>query len=198
MDGTAEGRGARLRAERARETRSRVIDAATRLFARRGFHRTTTADIAAAIGMTQGAVFHHFPTKEALRDAVIDRLARGLERYRECLADGASSAAVRRLVGVMVEQFRRQPDGTICLAALATEYAGSGDPVLARIREAYEGFVGAFEAALAHHPRVRNPRAAAIAFVGAVQGGAIQGLLREGEVDIADLAEGFLSLLAEW
>ncbi|MHB8766184.1 MAG: TetR/AcrR family transcriptional regulator [Deferrisomatales bacterium] len=186
------------RDERALETRRKVVEAATRLFARRGYHRTTVADLAAAIGMTQGAIFHHFASKEALLDAVIEGLARGLDKYRGCLTGTPSSENVRCLVHLMVSHFRRQPDATICLAALSTEFAGTGDPVLERIRAAYAGFVEAFEVALSHHPRVKNPRAAAIAFVGAMQGGAIQGLLREGEVEIEDLAEGFLGLLEEW
>lgn len=184
--------------EKARATRRRILAAATELFARQGFHKTTTADLAAAIGMTQGALFYHFPNKEALLRAVLDRLARGLDAYRALLAGPPSADTVRRVVGLMVEHFRRQPEATICLAALATEFAGSGDPILERIRDIYDTFVLPFEQVLARHPRISCPRAAAVSFIGAVQGIAIQGLLREGNPSIDELARGFLHMLGEW
>ncbi|MBE0617903.1 MAG: helix-turn-helix transcriptional regulator, partial [Proteobacteria bacterium] len=88
-----------LKDEKARATRHRILVAATELFARQGFHKTTTADLAAAIGMTQGAVFHHFASKEAVLFAVLDRLARGLDDYRALLARAPSAETVRRVVG---------------------------------------------------------------------------------------------------
>lgn len=187
-----------LKEEKARATRHRILVAATELFARQGFHKTTTADLAAAIGMTQGALFHHFSNKEALLHAVLERLSRGLDAYRALLAGPPSADTVRRVVGLMVEHFKREPEATICLAALATEFAGSGDPVLEAIRRIYDSFLLPFEAVLAPHPRVSAPRAAAVSFIGAVQGIAIQGLLREGSPSIDELAQGFLSMLGEW
>jgi len=184
--------------EKARATRRRILVAATELFARQGFHKTTTADLAAAIGMTQGAVFHHFANKEAVLHAVVERLSRGLEAYRALLGGPASGDTIRRVLERMVEHFKRQPEATICLAALATEFAGSGDPVLERILHIYDHFLLPFEAVLACHPRVADPRAAAVSFIGAVQGIAIQGLLREGSPSIDELAAGFLSMLGEW
>jgi AcrR family transcriptional regulator len=187
-----------LKEEKARATRHRILVAATELFARQGFHKTTTADLAAAIGMTQGALFYHFPNKEALLHAVLERLARGLDAYRALLTGPPSADTVRRVVGLMVEHYKREPEATICLAALATEFAGSGDPVLETIRRIYDSFLLPFEAVLARHPRIRAPRAAAVSFIGAVQGIAIQGLLREDNPSIDELAEGFLHMLGEW
>ncbi|MDW7710423.1 MAG: TetR/AcrR family transcriptional regulator [Deferrisomatales bacterium] len=187
-----------LKDERAQATRRKILVAATELFARRGYHKTSTADLAATIGMTQGAVFHHFASKEALLHAVLERLARGLEAYRALLEGPASAGSVHRVVDLMVEHFKRQPEATICLAALATEFAGSGDPVLETIRRIYDSFVVPFEEVLARHPRVSSPRVAAVSFIGAVQGIAIQGLLREGNPSIDVLARGFLEMLGDW
>jgi AcrR family transcriptional regulator len=191
-----------LKEEKARATRRKILRAATELFARHGFHKTTVVDIGAAIGMTQGAVFHHFASKEALLHAVIERLSRGLEAYQACLTHPESGfgPTIRRLVDLMVHHFHREPEATICLAALATEFAGSDDPIVGRIKAAYDGFADAFEAALQGNPSVKDPRATGIAFIGAVQGIAVQGLLRENEqgTGIDDLAEAFLGMLAHW
>jgi AcrR family transcriptional regulator len=47
-------------------TRERILLEASRLFAARGYHRTSTRDIARAVGIQQPSVFHHFPTKKAI------------------------------------------------------------------------------------------------------------------------------------
>lgn len=49
---------------RADETRRRLLDAAGTAFADRGFHATTTRDIAAAAGMSPAAVYVHHESKE--------------------------------------------------------------------------------------------------------------------------------------
>ncbi len=184
----------------AEETRNRILRAAVKLFARQGYHKTTIADLAQAIQLTSGAVFHHFASKEQILDAVVEWLARGLRVYSDIVeaAERGSHELVLRTIRVMCDHFHRNPEATICLAALATELAGSNHPTEKRLKEVYELFVESFSRALANHPRVKNPRAAAIAFVGSVQGIAIQGLLREGEETIDELAGAFMTLMLEW
>jgi AcrR family transcriptional regulator len=181
---------------KANATKRTIIVEATKLFARQGFHKTTVSEIANAIGMTQGAFFHHFPNKRALLDAVVEGRARGIESYRAVLKDkGRSAATVRKVVDLMVEHFNKNPEATTCLAALTTEFAGTDDPSLAKIRQACGIFIDTFETILENHPAVRDPRAAAIAFFGAVQGIAIQGLLQEKKVPIDKMANAFLRMI---
>jgi len=52
-------------------TRARILDAAMRLFAERGYHAVANADIAEAAKMTRGAMLYHFPTREALTAAAV-------------------------------------------------------------------------------------------------------------------------------
>ena len=49
-----------------------IVQAATALFARDGFHATSTRKIAAAAGVSEGTVFHYFSTKNALLLAILD------------------------------------------------------------------------------------------------------------------------------
>ena len=183
-----------------RATHKKILMAATELFARQGYHKTTITDIAQAVNLTSGAVFHHFSSKEALLKAVVDWLARGIDIYSEHLnrAEKGSLAVAQGVVDIMCEHFRRQPEATICLAALATEFAGSKHPMEKRLKEVYEDFVEAFSRVLQNHPKVTDSRAAATALIGAVQGIAVQGLLQAPEQSIDQLAEAFIGLLAEW
>jgi AcrR family transcriptional regulator len=66
------------RQEQKAETRQRILDEAARLFAEGGFAGTRTADVAAATGLSHGAVFVHFPTREALLLEVVFALGRRL------------------------------------------------------------------------------------------------------------------------
>jgi AcrR family transcriptional regulator len=195
----AKGMNAKKEAQ-AKQTRQKIVTAAVRLFARKGYHKTTITGLAQAIGLTSGAIFHHFASKELLLEAVVDWLARGMKVYSSFAeqAESGSIEAVREILLIMCDHFRRNPEATICLAALATEFAGSSQPMEMRLKETYEVFVNAFARLLANHPKVRDPRAAAVAFVGSVQGIAIQGLLRTGEETIDQLAEAFLGLMMEW
>lgn len=50
-----------------------ILDAALRLFTARGFAATKVDDVAAAAGLSKGAVYLYFPSKEALLEALVHR-----------------------------------------------------------------------------------------------------------------------------
>ncbi|MFZ2157639.1 MAG: helix-turn-helix domain-containing protein [Bradyrhizobium sp.] len=60
-------------AERREKTQTAIVRAAKRIFGERGFAATTMDDIAAGAHVAKGAVYHHFPTKEALFEAVFEQ-----------------------------------------------------------------------------------------------------------------------------
>ncbi|MBO0610059.1 TetR/AcrR family transcriptional regulator [Myceligenerans salitolerans] len=53
--------------------RQLIVDAATRLVARNGSRGTNLAQIATAAGVSQSGLLYHYPSKEALLNAVLDR-----------------------------------------------------------------------------------------------------------------------------
>ena len=76
-------------------TRERILLAAAALFAQQGFHRTTTRQIADAVGIRQPSLFHHFSSKGAIAAAILDwDLGRALPRVHE-IARQPESAGVR-------------------------------------------------------------------------------------------------------
>ncbi|WP_374431444.1 TetR/AcrR family transcriptional regulator [Tabrizicola sp.] len=54
------------------EARARLLDAARSLVRHKGFAATSVDDLCAAAGVTKGAFFHHFASKEALGVALVD------------------------------------------------------------------------------------------------------------------------------
>lgn len=53
-------------ASSAKETEARILQAAQRLFARKGYGGTTTRDLAQAAGVAEGTLFRHFENKKAI------------------------------------------------------------------------------------------------------------------------------------
>lgn len=53
------------------DKQDRILDAARFVFAERGFDATTTRDIANAVGLTQGSLYHHFESREAILVAIL-------------------------------------------------------------------------------------------------------------------------------
>lgn len=76
-----------------RDTRQRVVEAASALFAERGFHGTTARDIAERAGVNLAAAHYHFGSKESLYLDVLrvqfDTITAALERRGARLAAGA-------------------------------------------------------------------------------------------------------------
>ncbi|MFJ4090800.1 ScbR family autoregulator-binding transcription factor [Kitasatospora sp. NPDC089913] len=66
-------RGPDPQQERATRTRLLVLTAAAELFTARGFRHTSVQEVADRVGMTKGAVYFHYPTKEALTVAVVEQ-----------------------------------------------------------------------------------------------------------------------------
>ena len=56
-------------------TRDRILGAALEVFAGKGYHRASVDDIVRASGTSKGAVYHHFPNKEAVFLALVDDFA---------------------------------------------------------------------------------------------------------------------------
>lgn len=55
------------------ERRQQIIRAATEVFSRHGFQGTTLRQLARRAGISEAMIYHHFPSKEALYDAILEK-----------------------------------------------------------------------------------------------------------------------------
>jgi AcrR family transcriptional regulator len=98
--------------EKSEETRARIVEEAHRLFTERGYHGTSMRDVSRAAGLTVGAIYNHFPTKEDLWQEVLFVK----HPYHVILplvqsADGKTIAElVHSAAGLMVQELLKRPD----------------------------------------------------------------------------------------
>ncbi len=130
------------------ERRAQLIEAALDVFSRQGFRGATTKEIAAQAGVAEAVIFRHFPSKEALYDAVLDSRLGSPERRRlmavlEALMERDDDEGVfRTIIRNTVERYSRDPrfERVVLFAALEGHELGlarigrTGDPHLQAIR----------------------------------------------------------------
>ena len=78
--------GSSLRAEQVAQTRDALVRAGRQLFGDKGFRTTSVEDLAREARVTTGALYHHFPNKTALFEAVFE------ETHTELMAASAQAA----------------------------------------------------------------------------------------------------------
>nr|MBC8450793.1 TetR/AcrR family transcriptional regulator [bacterium] len=91
--------------------RGRIINAAARLFGEKGYHRTTTSEIADAAGVAAGTIYIYFASKEMLIVAVFEEF---LGSHMHHLKDGVDAvsgpeAKARRLLTIGLELMESNP-----------------------------------------------------------------------------------------
>ena len=92
------------RRERQQQTRQRLLEAATRVFARRGYQQARLDEIANGAGFTIGAVYSNFSSKEELFLALADREVE--QRVAEIRAVGEAAQSGQQPGAEAAAQFR--------------------------------------------------------------------------------------------
>jgi AcrR family transcriptional regulator len=113
------------RGSKGERTRARILDSATELFSRSGFHAVSLRDIAAHAGLTHAGLLHHFPGKESL---LIEVLSRRDEVDGELMHGRDVELSPEELLDRIVDQVARNM-GTPGLVGLYVKISGeAADP----------------------------------------------------------------------
>ena len=104
-----------------------IVDRAAALFARRGFEQTSVQAVADAVGLSKAGLLHHFPSKDALREAVLAQAENLGQRVLEHV-DGLplGVARDRRAVEVIVDVALDHP-GLVALLLVPATQGGTAD-----------------------------------------------------------------------
>ena len=113
--------------------REKLIASATELIRRNGYVATTVNEICAAAGVTKGAFFHHFASKEALAETCLDLWR---QQFAGLLAGAPFQSVadpVERLVAAMdffIRLFSNPQAVKSCLAGTVAQETSESNPVL--------------------------------------------------------------------
>ena len=166
----------------ARVTREQVLAEARRVFADRGFHGTTLADIAAGLRVSPAALLRHAPSKEALFTLSMDAEVREESLPTDFLSSISPSEDPARVLRRLARQFipfieqkmgeniarflRARTDEEARTIRLPFDPRQKGSPP-ARMVRALEHYFR--QAARRGTVSLRRPRAGALAFLGSLQ-----------------------------
>jgi len=183
--------------------REQILRAAWRCVARDGFHKTTMADVIGESGLSAGAVYGYFKSKNQIITAIADRSIGTVDQvFREMLADGRSpepadvlQAALEQLLEVADQQ-----EGDLTLIAVQAwgEAVRGGEihdlvqPRIAELRDHWVEVARRRQAA-GKLPADADPEQVGRALLGLLPGFILQRLLL-GEVTPAGYAAGLRAL----
>jgi TetR/AcrR family transcriptional regulator, fatty acid metabolism regulator protein len=165
-------------------TRDRILDAALEVFAGKGYHRAIVDDIVRTSGTSKGAVYHHFPNKEAVFVALVDDFA---ERLATAVAAAVAArhGALSKVEGALTAALTTFADDErlarlILLEAvsLGATYQAKRAEVAGRFAALIQGYLD--EAAADGAIAALDTRVATLAWLGAINEVVIQWL--HGEV----------------
>ena len=181
--------------------RGEIIDAVLSLSAERSPGLITTAEIAKALGLSQGAIFKHFPSKEDIWLAVAERVASSLLMTIEQAAEQAPSpqAALRAIF--------------LAHVGFVIEYPGAPRFIFHELQRAVDSSVKQrIRGVLAHYRQLLmrlleaaaqrgeldeniNKQAAASLFIGSIQGLVMQSMVTGSQLAMREQAEAVLVIL---
>ncbi len=150
----------RTKAE-AEQTRHAVLDAAERLFHAKGVSATSLGDIAAAAGVTRGAIYWHFRDKVDVFNAMMERVTLPLEELVHAAVnknDGHALAGLRTVIVNTMQRMQRdeQIRHVFDITRNRAAYVAEMQPVHERLTRTRDAFVAHTKKALAAEATAQN------------------------------------------
>jgi TetR/AcrR family fatty acid metabolism transcriptional regulator len=178
-----------------------LLDAAVRVFARRGYHAARVGDIAEEAGVAHGLLYHYFKSKEEVLETIFnDTWSELLAAVRDVEESGdPASVQLRHVAAILLRSWRRQPDLVRVLVLEVTRSAQLGERV-SDVRDA----MAAIERIVTRGQeagdlrRDLDPRLASVVFYGAIEEiltGWVLELLPDGDQDVARAEETVVEIL---
>ncbi len=169
------------------QTRQQIIDVASRLFARSGFHGTSMADLTGATGLTKGAFYHHFESKDALFFAVVESVQ---EKWVRAVGDQViqASDALEQLALLLDSHARllhKEPILCLVITGLTAELEESNPSYVTTLHSVYLGLIEFIEGIIRNgqtQQQIRNDvdaRLVALNIVGLLRGVSCFGVLAD-------------------
>jgi AcrR family transcriptional regulator len=136
-------------AERSERSRGQILDAALKLFSHHGYGATSVNDIADEAGVSKGNVYHHFPDKEAIFRALLDRYFEAMSQpdfpFNTALARGSFPENLEELGKAARDTVSRYREYVALIYVDVVEFDGT------HVRKFYEQMAHRFESFMKKH-----------------------------------------------
>lgn len=130
--------------ERSEKSRQQILDAALKLFSHNGYGATSVRDIAEAAGLSKGNVYHHFPDKESVFRALLDRYFQVMSEpdfpFNRALATGTFPENLENIGQAVRQVVHDYREYALLIYVDVVEFDGS------HIRRFYENMAERFQA----------------------------------------------------
>ena len=135
--------------KRSERSRKEILDAALKLFSHRGYGATSVNDIAEAAGLSKGNVYHHFPDKETIFRALLDRYFQALSQpdfpFNRAMAEGSFPENLEELGHAARDTVRDYREYVALIYVDVVEFDGT------HVRKFYEQMASRFESFIKAH-----------------------------------------------
>ncbi len=173
--------------------RAQILAAARRAFTRNGFHSTSMQDILRESGLSAGAVYRYFPSKEAIIAAIAEQAIRTLRVVFEGDDDVAPLELIARAIEIVERRARDDDMGRLALQVYAE--AARSETLRVDISAAVMGARAALTRRL--EPALGGAAADAAAVITSLLPGYIHARTIVGEMDPERYVRGMEALLSE-
>ena len=122
----------------ATDKRRLILDAAVRVFARRGYHGSRVGDIATEAGVAHGLLYHYFSSKDEVLETVFrENFGELLERFRAVeLSKEPASEKLAGIAKILLRTWRNDPD----LVTVMVRDVARSPQLQAQVEEVREAF----------------------------------------------------------
>ena len=83
---------------KSKRSKDQIIQAALSLFSNKGYKETTMADLVTVTGLSKGAVYHHFKSKEEILQLLMEKETNCLSTFLEELSKNEGVSSTDRLL----------------------------------------------------------------------------------------------------
>lgn len=174
-----------------RKRRAKIVDGATALFAREGYGDTSLLDIATRVGVSKSALYHHFPSKDALLHEVMRERDRRIDDRGTTDPDASAADVLRSFADGAAANEAEQPGLIELYAVISSEATPRSHDAHAyfehRFTVALDGFATLLRAAAKDGalPAHRDPEHEALWLLALWDGLQYQWLYDHASVDVA-------------
>lgn len=99
--------GAMARNKYPQRTVEKILEVSLALFNEKGYEKTTIQDIVNALGMSKGAIYHHFKSKDEIIEALSERCYHG-DAQMELLFNASDKTGIEKLRAIIYRQIQNE------------------------------------------------------------------------------------------